>query len=43
MTAGCHNTARGVRADARRALEKTGQELEKAGEKIDRHKRPEDR
>jgi len=32
-----------VRADTRRAVEKTGQELEKAGEKIDRHKRQDER
>jgi predicted small secreted protein len=30
----CHNTARGVKADTSRALEKTGQKIEKLGDKI---------
>jgi hypothetical protein len=41
--AGCHNTAQGVKADTRRALEKTGQKLEKAGDKIEGHERKDDR
>src|SRR4029077_16272904 len=32
--AGCHNTARGVKADTSRALVRTGQGLEKAGDRI---------
>lgn len=35
--AGCHNTAQGVKADTRNALDKTGRGLEKAGDKIDGH------
>jgi predicted small secreted protein len=35
--AACHNTAQGVKADARRALDKTGRALQKAGDKIDGH------
>ena len=34
--AGCHNTAQGVKADTRNALDKTGHELQKAGDKVDR-------
>jgi hypothetical protein len=33
---GCHNTAQGVKADTRNALDKTGHELQKAGDKVDR-------
>lgn len=40
--AGCHNTAQGVKADTRRALDKVGQKLEKAGDKIDRHAKKDD-
>jgi hypothetical protein len=36
-TAACHNTAQGVKADTRRALDKTGKALERAGDKIDGH------
>jgi hypothetical protein len=32
---GCHDTWQGVKTDTRRALDKTGQKLEKAGDKID--------
>jgi hypothetical protein len=35
---GCHNTAQGVKADTSRALHKTGEGLDKAGDKIDRHR-----
>jgi len=35
--AACHNTAQGVKADTRRALDKTGRALEKAGDKVDGH------
>jgi predicted small secreted protein len=41
--AACHNTARGVRADTKRALDKTGAGLEKAGDKIGGHRRDDDR
>ena len=37
VTAACHNTAQGVKADTRRALDKTGKALERAGDKIDGH------
>ena len=33
--AGCHNTAQGVKADTRNALDKSGHELQKAGDKVD--------
>jgi hypothetical protein len=36
--AGCHRTAQAVKADTSRALHKTGEGLEKAGDKIDRHR-----
>jgi predicted small secreted protein len=39
LAIGCHNTAQGVKADTKRALDKTGEGLEKAGDKIDGHKR----
>jgi hypothetical protein len=39
---GCHNTARGVKADTEHALEKTGQGLEKAGHKIGGHRKDDD-
>jgi predicted small secreted protein len=42
-TAGCHNTARGVKADTRRVLDKTGAGLERAGDKIRGHRRDDDR
>jgi hypothetical protein len=32
---GCHNTAQGVKADTKRALDKTGEKLQKTGDKID--------
>jgi hypothetical protein len=32
---GCHNTAQGVKADTRNALDKTGHELQKVGDKVD--------
>lgn len=35
--AACHNTFQGVKEDTRRDLDKTGQKLEKAGDKIDGH------
>ena len=38
-TAACHNTAQGVKADTRRALDKTGKALERAGDKIDGHRK----
>jgi len=41
--AGCHNTAQGVKADTRNALDKTGQELQKAGDKIDGKGKRDDR
>jgi predicted small secreted protein len=31
---GCHNTAQGIKEDTKRALDKTGQKLEKAADKI---------
>lgn len=34
LGAGCHNTAQGVKQDTKRALEKTGEKLQKAGKKI---------
>jgi predicted small secreted protein len=37
--ASCHNTAQGVKEDTKRALDKTGAGLEKAGDKIDGHRR----
>jgi hypothetical protein len=40
---GCHNTAQGVKADTRRALDKMGEGLEKAGDKIDGHEKKNDR
>jgi hypothetical protein len=33
---GCHNTAQGVKADTKKALDKTGEKLERAGDKIDK-------
>ncbi len=36
---GCHNTAQGVKADTTKALHKTGEKLEKTGDKIDGNKR----
>lgn len=33
----CHNTWRGVKTDTKRALDKTGHELEKAGDKVEGH------
>ena len=41
--AGCHNTFQGVKEDTRRDLDKTGQKLEKAGDKIDGHERKDGR
>ena len=41
--AACHNTARGVREDTSRALQKTGEGLEKAGDRIGGHKNQGDR
>jgi predicted small secreted protein len=38
-TAGCHNTFQGVKEDTRRDLDKVGEKLEKAGDKIDGHDR----
>jgi predicted small secreted protein len=38
-TAACHNTAQGVKADTQRALDKTGKALERAGDKIDGHRK----
>jgi predicted small secreted protein len=35
--AGCHNTWQGVKADTRHDLEKTGQKLDKAADKIEGH------
>lgn len=35
----CHNTAQGVKADTKRALDKTGEKLEKTGDKIDGNKK----
>ena len=35
MTTGCPNTAHGVKADTKRALDKTGQKLEDTADKID--------
>jgi predicted small secreted protein len=35
LLAGCHNTAQGVKADTKRAVEKTGHAVEKTGEKIE--------
>jgi predicted small secreted protein len=35
--AGCHNTWEGVKADTRHDLEKTGQKLDKAADKLDEH------
>ncbi len=34
LTLGCRHTAEGVKADTKRAVEKTGKGIEKAGEKI---------
>jgi predicted small secreted protein len=39
---GCHNTAQGVKADTRNALDKTGHELQKAGDKVDRNAKRDD-
>jgi predicted small secreted protein len=33
----CHNTWQGVKTDTRRALDKTGQKVEKEGDKIGGH------
>ena len=40
--AGCHNTAQGVKADTRNALDKTGHEIQKAGDKVDRSVKKDD-
>jgi predicted small secreted protein len=32
--AGCHNTAQGIKEDTKRALDKTGNALQKAADKI---------
>jgi predicted small secreted protein len=37
--AGCHNTWEGVKADTRHDLEKTGQKLDKAADKIEGHQK----
>jgi hypothetical protein len=34
LSLGCRHTAEGVKADTKRAVEKTGKGIEKAGEKI---------
>jgi predicted small secreted protein len=39
---GCHNTARGVKADTGRALEKTGHKVERAGDKMEDHNEKKD-
>jgi|HubBroStandDraft_6_1064221.scaffolds.fasta_scaffold3101013_1 hypothetical protein len=41
--AGCHNTAEGVKADTRNALDKTGHALQKAGDKVDPDTKKDDR
>jgi predicted small secreted protein len=35
-TAGCHNTARGIKADTAHALHKTGEKVDRAADKIRR-------
>lgn len=35
LCSGCHNTAQGVKEDTKRALDKTGDALHKAADKID--------
>ena len=35
LVIGCHNTAQGVKADTRNAVQKTGHGVEKAGQKIE--------
>jgi hypothetical protein len=35
--AGCHNTAQGIKTDTNRALEKTGEGIEKVGRKLAGH------
>ena len=32
---GCHNTAQGIKADTKRALDKTSEKLHRASDKID--------
>jgi predicted small secreted protein len=36
---GCHNTARGVRADTSNALHRAGDKIERAGDKIEDRRR----
>ncbi|HEY8042300.1 MAG TPA: hypothetical protein VIF15_21000 [Polyangiaceae bacterium] len=38
VAGGCHNTARGVKEDTAHALHKSGEKIEKAGDKLD-HRR----
>ncbi|MBK6697914.1 MAG: entericidin EcnAB [Myxococcales bacterium] len=36
LGSGCRNTADGIKADTKRAVEKTGKGVEKVGEKIEK-------